>query len=339
MPNTEYFWNRRIRLKLGANSSPDTAIEIGSDGADFKIEFTITKSRDISANMCDIRVYNLSPDIRQTSDNEYDRIVLEAGYGDEESNTYGTIFDGWIKKLTHSRSGDDVVSQYIGRDGGVAYSSARVNKTYDGNSTYRGIVKDISLNMNNIVVGDISGIPDSALVSESGRTETYSGTALSAINRIARKFDARANIENGVLDIISNSSGKKDSSSVPLISKDSGMIGSPSVTEKGINVRTFLIPFIRPNSFIHVVDPFLGTGKAETSKEDQDSTTEGSSARNNLSLTRRGGGVYRVNSVTYSGSNNADDVMICDIEAQKSDGYDVVRPPFDSSPEVRISSV
>lgn len=325
---TDYLWCRQIRVSLGSNTQSSSAIEIGGEGAEFNIEFDIKKNRTSSANTCNVRIYNLSEDVRRQIDNEYDRIIVEAGYGFESPNDeWPVIFDGWAKKITHVRRGVNIVSQIEGIDGGIDYANARVNYTYSPDSTYRSIISEMVNDMTYIKLGDISGIPANRRISDK-RHRTFSGQARKHIESIASKFDSRMNIENGVLDIISNSAGKRDNISIPSIRSGEGMIGSPTVTEKGIQVETLLMPQIKPNSFIYVEDDLLGVGR-KTRTLPSSATNKDSDKR--MSSNLDGGGVYRVNSVSMTGSNRTGQFKST-IQGQKSDGYKVIRPTCDVSP-------
>lgn len=322
----DLFWCRRISLKIGSNERPNSAILIGPQGADFRIDFNIKKTRASSANKSSIQIYNLSKESRDIIDKEYDRVTLEAGYqGDTpvgKQGFWGVIFDGWANKVTHYRnSSGDIITSLECIDGGVDWANARVNYTYATGTLYTDVIKDIVSRMKLVKLGDISTFPSDRRVSE-GRTRTFATTAKKALDEICRANDCRWTINNNVVEVVSNSAGLKDSQSIPIISSTTGMIGSPSKTEKGILVRTLLHPRLEPNRFVQVVDDLIGTGRSS-----RDSVKDPSKNSENEAQS----GVYRINSISFRGSNYSNE-FYCDLNCQASDGFRVVRPQADYSP-------
>lgn len=332
---SDLFWCRRIRLEVGSNQPPFDGLRIGTspdaDGAEFRIDFNIKKTRSSSANKSIIEIYNLSRESRDKLDKEYDRVTLEAGYQGVtpigEQGFWGIIFDGWIDKVTHvKRSSGDIVTSLQCIDGGVDWANSRINKTYASGRSYRDVAADIISNMKLVKIGDISGIPVDSLVSE-GRAHNFTTTCRKALDVICRNHDCRWTINNNVVEIVKNNSGIKDSQTIPVISENTGMIGSPSKTEKGITVRSLLHPKLEPNRFIYVIDNLIGSGRfnrnAISANLESQSAIEGDKA------------IYRINDMSFMGSNYSNE-FYCDMNCQASDGFTVKRPQVDYSPTSRI---
>jgi hypothetical protein len=322
-----FFWGRKVVVQLGENDNVNNAIEINSeDNSAFRVDFNITKNRASTPNKGTIDIYNLPPSIRKSSIKEYDRLTLQAGYKAEDDSDDGSLFgiiiDGTITEITHSRQGTDIVSRFVCVDGGEGYVNGAVNMTYRAGTTYIEIIKDIVKNMDGISVGNITSVPSSVKIP---RDRVFFGTGKSSIDTLCRNINCRATVENGLLNIVSNDGGLRGDRNIPKISKDSGMIGSPSVTEKGISVTCLLNPNISPNTFVDVIDETLSFRKSKNSSVDNDENISNTEQDKKTEVSYEATGVYRVNSVVFQGSTFGNQFS-CRIEGQKSDGYKVIRP-------------
>jgi len=343
------FWCRKIRLTIGSNET-GRAIRIGNEevnlgglSSDYRVDFNILRTRGKSPNKGTISVYNLSSEERANIDREYQRVKLIAGYqGDtpveDENGFWGVIIDGWIDKITHQRSGPDIITTMTCTDSAPAEKRARVNFTYLEGDTYEKVVNDIVSKMPNVKIGDISGILNQKTIPSKGYV--VSGSARDELEKIAKLHDSRSTINNGVVEIISNDTGILNGYAVPLFDLDSGLI-SASKTEKGIQFKAFLHPYVEPNKFVKVIDDLLESGRdtRKTLSQTERARIENLKKENKpIPKVNDSTGVYRVNSVRFVGTNGVSggDFSIT-VEGQKSNGYNVDRPELDKSPVGRVS--
>ena len=323
----DLFWCRRISLKIGSNKKPNSAILIGPQGSDFRIDFRINKTRASSPNTSSIEIYNLSRETRDMIDSEFDRVTLEAGYQGEtpvgQQGFWGVIFDGWANKVTHTRSpSGDIITSLTCIDGGVDWANSRVNYTYETGTLYVDMMRDVVSKMNLVKLGDVSTVPLKRV--PRGRSRTVTGTGRKALDELCRATNCRWTINNNVVEIVNNNTGIKDSQSIPVISSDTGMVGSPSKTEKGILVRTLLHPRLEPNRFVEVIDDLIGTGR---------NSRDGIRKKSKTSENENSSNIYRINSVAFRGSNYSNE-FYCDLNCQSSDGFKVVTAQVYDSPHV-----
>ena len=333
----DFFWCRRARLTLGANKTSEGTVFGSDEHCNHLIDFNVEKTRDSSKNKGRITIYNLSKDERNLIDSDYDRLVLQLGYQgdtpfDQDSGFWSDVVDGWVYKLTHEKSGTEIktIIEYV--EAKPEQHKRDVNITFDSGTKHTSMVKKIiESSLSYLTIGDISGIKEGYVV-PNGRSRTVNGQAVEELRKIALSHDSRLTIDNNVIHIIDNNSGFNDKS-VPVFTSKSGLIGNASRTEKGISFDCFLHPFLRPNQFVIVKDEFIGTGRQSkkllTDKEKNQAsqlTLDSTSDFSNDS-----GGIYRINKVVFSGSNRGSNFK-CNVEAQKSDGYKVIRPIIDYSP-------
>ena len=336
----DLFWNRRVRLTIGNNEPPNQAVIYGSDpNCNHRIDFNIKKTRDASKNSGTISIYNLSKQERNAIDEEYERVILNLGYQGETplnqtNGFWGDVVNGLIHKVSHRKSGVDVVTELTYIESGFQLSRKTFSKTYGRGVKYSYIVKDIAKrSMPNLTIGDISGIDEDSSVI---RTLNVTGMSFGEIEKIAKNHDARATINNETLEIISNDKFISPVRGVPLFTTESGLLGNVTKTEKGILIKTLLHPHIKPNILIAVRDDILAEGSSKkTITKNQKESKEKKAVESFVNYQEGIGGVYRVNQVVFSGSNRSGS-FTCEIEGQSTDGYKVNRPILDYNPHTIV---
>lgn len=255
-------FERRVRLILADFGTEGTAFN-----QDLDITFTVKRTRTSEPNEADIRVMNLGRLTRGRFEKEFKRVRLEAGYIDN----FDVIFAGDIKLTEHGRNGSSVATDIICGDSELAWEKAKVNRTYASGATVTSIVRDLVRDhMPNVTLGRLIGLDD---FSVSRRPYVANGMVRDRLNEIARTYDARWSIQNGVFEMVANDRAGSRVRIVSL-SASSGLIESPKQTEKGVRVRCLMNPAIKPNDSIEIVSPSLTGGQ----------------------------GIYRVNEVVHRGS-------------------------------------
>lgn len=255
---------------------------------DLKIEFQIEKTISGVPNSGTVSVYNLSPQNRQALGKEFDSVQLEAGY---QGTGTGIILKGAIREVFHSREGQggvDIKSEVKVGDGDKADRTGVVAKTYPTGSKIKDIVTDIHKEgMPGISLGELKGLDD---LPATRRPLTLVSGTRRAMDQLGRSNNFYWNYQNEALEIIP-ADGYLDQRVV--ISPRTGMIGTPTVSDKGINVECLLDPAIRPNRVIEVLSDTLKMNDKP--------------------------GVYRINGVTYSGDNR-DGPFNCQVEGETING-------------------
>ncbi|MGB0908667.1 MAG: baseplate hub protein [Maricaulaceae bacterium] len=316
------FWSRKITFSLlGREGEDEIARELGSD---LSVEFDVQKTRSAEPNKADIKLFNLSPATRNqiagfsggTAKGEFTKIRLAAGYAPNGKDNSEVIFEGYIRRFWHAKEDTDWVTYITAGDGDLDYRNVTVNRSFGKGTPYSDIVRYILSRMPDVGAGDLSGL------SEMGVTDTgytLAGWGKRFLDEIARKHDLRWSIQDGKMEIVSNS---KVSDTVTIqrlrpaqyneaceLVGGSGMVGIPVVTEYGITVKSLMLPAIRPNAIIQV----------------ESLTRDATDEKALLTETEAGAGRYRVNAARYQGSNFGNDYYVtADCQAVK-DG-EVVRP-------------
>jgi hypothetical protein len=236
-------FNRYCRLRVGS-STDEPAVDL----SELRIRFTIDKISIGSPNTAEIMIYNLSDSTRQKLRTEFDRVVLEAGYGDD----FGIIFSGQIFNVFNRREQPEFITEIYASDGGINYRKSYTNRSYNSGKVVRKIVDDLRKDMN-LDVGQINA----DLSAQKLNGWTFTGDSALAMNQLAKDYNFNWSIQAGKLYVIGNDR-KIDFKSAFEINAESGMIGSPVLTERGIDVRTLLNWQLVPNEEVSVLG--LGQG-------------------------------------------------------------------------------
>lgn len=228
-------FGREIKIEITSKSQ---LINVSN----LRVRFDIKKNIAGVPDIAKIEIYNLSRDKRERIKEEFEKITVTAGY---ENNT-AVIFSGEIRNVFHQRSRVDFITQIFAGDGDQAYKRSFSNFTIAENSTVESII--------DLVIKDMSGISKGEIDIKKGSNKlkgrTFSGPSRDILKQLAKDYDFNFSIENNKLNCVDANSVLK--TETVLISSNSGMIDTPIITARGINVTTLLNTKIRINSLFQV---------------------------------------------------------------------------------------
>lgn len=148
----------------------------------FTLELDITRNTLSSANICQIRLYNLSAVHRNQiyfnifDQSDFRQIILKAGYG--ETNL-STIFTGNISQAWSYREHVDFITQIECYDGGFAYVNGKVNITFPAKTPLITVIRTLMGFLPQTEIGAIGAF--SGVLS---RSNTYSGNAAQILTEL-----------------------------------------------------------------------------------------------------------------------------------------------------------
>jgi hypothetical protein len=127
MPATD-LWLRRCSLFVMPSTNPTAPTDNGIDLSQFRIRFqTHQGESSVIPPWVWIRVSNLKPETEQRFVNEYQSVVLQAGY---QTGKFGIIFAGQIKQFKRGHeSPTDTFLDIFAASGDPAFNFAVCNKT------------------------------------------------------------------------------------------------------------------------------------------------------------------------------------------------------------------
>lgn len=275
-------YGRIVRVTIGTGSS-GILIE------NLRIEFDVKATRVNYPNVGTVKIYNLAPDTRSRIKDSGDVIEVVAGYQDN----VGTILLGNIRTVNHGKKGADIVTMITCGDGDEDYQNTMVNATILPESADpQALIRQMASEMRNTSLGEIVGLEEEQAPR---RPVVISGNMKDEMNKLGRKHNFEWTIQNGTLEVVRNDLAINE---MIVLSSESGMIGSPAISEKGIKVKCLLNPRLRPNRMIQVLSDYAELEQSS-------------------SLTKRdtdlGGGIFRIDQIAYTG-NNRDGDFYCDID-------------------------
>lgn len=273
----------KYRRKVRATFNGGYTINPGGfNKHDLRIEFSITKSISSTENTASITLYNLKESTRNAMGKEFDEVQLEAGYMPPDgSSSVGIIFKGQIQDVSHARQGDNIVTTIECGDGDKAIRKATINKSYPKGTKVEDIVNDAykELEKQGVQKGEWK-FPDD-MEPTFKRPYAACGSCKQELDTIGRGKGFYWNIQNGAMEIIP---GDGFLGMVTVISPETGMIDTPTITDNGCKFKTMMDPEIRPNRRV----------KIESSVIEMNAD----------------GGIYRVSQCTYSGDNGDGDFFV-----------------------------
>lgn len=261
-------WKVTIQTSAAAGLSPGKALET----TEHDVKFKISKSIKSEPNKCKLDIYNLNeeqrnaiaaliPDTKLVHVRDTKKIraaarqipkgigvKIEAGYNGNNS----LIWLGDMRTCSSEYVAPDWITTLESGDGEKAWVNARVNVSFGPKTptdmALRACVKALGLGEGNLA----------EIIANKGLTAklfpqgtVISGPVSQQLTDFCRSADIEWSIQDGAIQFTGR--GAALNKSAILISKDTGMIGSPKIdVDRILTVKTIMIPDIRPGRLIVV---------------------------------------------------------------------------------------
>lgn len=203
----------------------------------FTIEFDITRNTLTSANVCQIRIYNLAQINRdQIRHNAYDygnykRILFKAGYG----QNLATVFKGNITAAWSVREGTDFITQIECYDGGFAFVNGIVNLQVPAGTPRKTAIAAVAKSgLPNVSVGAIGNYEG-----VSTRGNSYSGNTMDVLQELT---GGGAFIDNEKFNALETNEYIASLAGVGIISSQSGLLGTPILEQNVVRFDMLFEP-------------------------------------------------------------------------------------------------
>lgn len=211
-----------------------------------RMAFSIEKTDRPEPNTCEVQIFNLSDKSRALVEEKGLRCVITAGYPSTEAQ----IFSGDVLYASHIKADRDWSTKLQLRDGGRAYTFARVSQSFQPQTSFGDVVKatvgQLGLDQGN-TVDKLKAFANLAF----DKGFTMHGQASRELTRLLDSQNMGWSIQDGRVEILGAAEALV--TQVPLISPDTGLIGSPAMgtpAEKGkpamLKVKSLLQPSLRP---------------------------------------------------------------------------------------------
>lgn len=227
-------------------SSEQSASPDGLQRGGLRIHFTIKQANANTPNTAEITVYNLADQTAADLIDEFDYVVLQAGY---QFGNFGVIFAGQIKqyKKGHENVTDSYLTIYAA-DGDQAINNATVNQTAPEGTTADQKWQAMQQAMGQHGVQPGYTDKNAVIYTPHIRPEVMYGMAADEMRDYAAsppggKGGAVWSVDNGVLNL--RGSMSYEPGETVTLTGETGLIGWPEMTQDGIEVTALINPAIR----------------------------------------------------------------------------------------------
>lgn len=229
------FFLREAKLLVGEPG------EGGLEVSDLRFSFTVELSLVGYPNMANIKIYNIKKSNRNLIQEEFTKIYLYAGYQDNVP----LIFSGNIVNVTHEKVGPDWITTLFCGDSIKTFNQSTINKTLPAGATTESLLDELVGQMDGVTKGVTEGLKDCLTGKRSLLREiVLSGNVKDWLDKLAQNCGFDYSINNDVLETTTKGKPLNDEPTV-TISQANGMIGSPELTEVGVQVKSLMIPFLK----------------------------------------------------------------------------------------------
>lgn len=237
-------------------SGKEKGARYGSEGladSELRLTFDLERTLASNANKGKFTLYNLTPDNRN-SIKQGATVILRAGY----QETTGIIFQGFVRTVTVTQTGGDIMTAIDCGDGEPYITYGFVNHTFAETATLADVLEYICTRLNVTMGGQlyavngrmVQGLPNVSLP-----RYVLHGKVKHALDDLLKPYDVDWSIQCGSL-LVQNKKGMVRLQAT-LLSADTGMIDVPTRTDTGVKFKSLLNPNIVPGSAVQIssIDP------------------------------------------------------------------------------------
>lgn len=201
-----------------------------------RIKFEIEKSLIGYPNLGRFEIYNLKESNRNKIKDEFTEINLFAGY---EGNV-PMIFKGQIRNVNHIFTGIDWITIIHAGDASKALQESTIETTLPPGTTQESIFNSLLSKLEGVSKGTLDGLKNCITKKKSILKQLIlSGSVKDFLDQISETCGFDYSVNDGIIDTVTKGRALNDEP-VFLINQNTGMIGSPELTEIGADVTTFL---------------------------------------------------------------------------------------------------
>jgi hypothetical protein len=245
---------RTVKLIVGGSqtpgivSNPNAAIDL----SELHIRFMVRNTTAQTLKRAEIRIWNLSDDTARRIQNEFTRVELSAGYGDDA----GLIFQGQIAQIMVGKeNATDTYVDIFAQDGDAAYNFSVSNRTlakgWTPDQLHGALLQDLA------PYGITSGYKPPFTSSAASRGKACYGMTRDHLRDLANQQGCEWNIEDGKLNFVPLTSYVAGRAVV--LNSGTGMIGTPKMTIQGLVVRSLLNSNIKSGGQIKIDNASIAT--------------------------------------------------------------------------------
>ena len=249
------------------------------------MSFNIVATRDSKPNTAKITVFNLAETSRNLFSTSMLGIEFWAGYGENIGMIFRGSWDDETSKIRHKKNGTTWVTTIETGDGLKEFQNTFFDKSYSKGIDVKTILTDVANSMGLPVVLDYDGND----ILNSGAS--YSGKANSVLDDLAIEYNLGWSIQHGAVEIVDPDDPPKNDATAVLLTPDTGLVGRPTITDKGMECGALMMATIKPTRLV----------KLDPATIDTDLGSKQDAIKSGIKPTASG--VYIVDRVQYTGDN------------------------------------
>ncbi len=209
-----------------------------TDHAPLQIQFTVDQSPISERAHGEITVFGLNRSSRKAIYSQFASVVLKAGYRGE----IGTIFAGAIENVEVGRDGPNTFVKLYCQSGAENWQSATINKGFGPNTPQKEIILAVAETFGFPVefVGNFDDLPRA----QKGMTYGQKDSKY-VMRQLAESFEFTWFVSLGEMLVVKDGGTRADIQRFRY-KPTNGLIGSPEITQLGVNANVLLNPAIRP---------------------------------------------------------------------------------------------
>lgn len=207
------------------------------------VEFDVTRTATSSVNNAVFKVYNLGENSRNRifqdrfDPREYKKVIFQAGYDDLNTLFIGNLFEAY-----NVREGNNIVTYMESRDGGFDISNTFAEITFAKNTSIDEIIKELSKKFPNLTLGKFGQIEGSVK-----RGVVLDGNVFSLLKKYSNE---RVYIDLEKINMLSYN--EVIEGDVPLLTSDTGLLGTPRRSNSYLSIETIFNPQILISQIIEI---------------------------------------------------------------------------------------
>lgn len=232
-------FNRNYVLQVGLNGGGSITIE-----PPFTVEFDITRSTLSSANVCSLRIFNLSKNHRNqirfnTIDTfDFRPVLFRAGYG----NNLATVFSGNITQAWSVREETNFITTIESFDAGNAFNTGFTNTTFPAGTPYSTVISELASSLPNTQLGAIGQQYTNPLP----RGSAFSGTTIDLLKELT---GGGVFVDNGQVNCLADNECLPPNG-IAVIDDSEGLLGTPVLEQTILTLDMIFEPHLAVGQYI-----------------------------------------------------------------------------------------
>ena len=202
-----------------------------------QITFSVDQTPVEHRSIAEIVISGVNRQSRRNIYEQFTNVVFQAGF----RNNYGVIFNGQIENVEIGREAQDTFVKLFCQSSVDIWNTVNIEKTWGENTPQKTIIGDVAATFG--VPVEFIGNFDDLTPAIKGRT--LDGDSKYIMNQLANSFDFDWFVSGGRMLIVKEGADRPDGQ-VFNYKPTNGLIGSPEITQQGVNIEVLLNPRIRP---------------------------------------------------------------------------------------------